>query len=253
MSMRNDLVDDRSLMDEFVHAANNRLHSILINIDSALFENGKAPYSARVLQAIKEQSNSMALIIEAMQILSSIPTHNRTTVDINQTILRAVELAKFMYRKSSVKFITNLSATQPLVVADRALLEKCLLYLLDYLVNTSPPHSQIEIITEDQKNNTGINVMIAVKAAEKTCNQIKDIFDLSYNLKTNDNLQLKLGLALSQQIITYFKGNISFQNKKGHSTFLTISFPKYAVRNTFSDIKNHPENATIPKDIAHQL
>ncbi|RLI69678.1 hypothetical protein DRO91_07585, partial [Candidatus Heimdallarchaeota archaeon] len=92
-----------------------------------------------------------------------------------------------------------------------------------------------------------------VIAAEKTCNHIKDIFDLNYTLKTNDNLQLQLGLALAQQIITFFEGRISFQNQKDRSTSLKISFPKFALRNTIADLNDNPKSATVQKDIAHHF
>lgn len=244
MSTRNDPTDACSLMDEFVHEANNRLHSILINVDSALYEREMASYSARFLQAIKQQSNSIALILEAMQMLTSVP-QARSIVNVNQTASRAVELAKFLYAKNGIKFTTNLSATQPLVVADRAYLEQCLLYLLEHVVDATPANSQVEVTTEDPNNHAGVSVKISVISAERKNQGIKNIFNLQYSLKKDDHLRLQLGLALAQQIISHFNGNISFQNRDDYSTSLRISFPKFSGSRCSTDANRKPQNPTV--------
>lgn len=247
MSASNDLTDICFFMGRLAHEMNNRLSMILMTVDSALLSDKSGhDQSDDCLRMIKDQSSIMSHIVEAIQVLTSIPAQKPKPVDVNQLIARSVELVKFLHSTKSNKFVTNLAQTRPIVLVDKVYMEKCLLILFENALLSMPKDGQITITTQEQDK---VRITISYNAPDVLQSQKKCIRYSTISTKNEEKLALQLGLGLLERIVTLFDGDIEAESSEQTGTLITIILPTYEYKSGVNETDYMPKLSPIDQNV----
>ena len=226
MSSHSGIADIFNMMGRLAHEINNRLSMISLTVENALLENESVSgISDENLMQIKNQSYIMSHIVEAMQILTSVPTQKPKPVDLNHLITRSIAMAQFMQSQCSTHFSTNLMEFNPTVLVDKIYMEKCLISLFENALNMLPQEG--EIVVKTKQKCKGSRVQISVVAHSESFISENDAisFDSTFSFKNDDSISMNLNLALTQKIINLYNGEIQVQRHKGVGTIYNITLP----------------------------
>ena len=250
MSKSNDLADICFFMGKLAHEMNNRLGMILMTVDNALLADKVAQTdSQNYLQTIKDQSFIMSHIVEAIQVLTSIPAQKPKPVDINKLVIRSVELVKFLHAKKCNNFVINLTRNHPAVLVDKIHMEKSLLILLENTLLSVPKSGQISVTTEEKNNGSLVRINVSHSAPYTLKNSKVSTFNSIYSAKNEEILQLQLGYGLIQRIISRFNGTTEMSTSESTGISLSICLPTCGQQNNTNNSDYSMQVNSVDQDI----
>lgn len=149
-----------------------------------------------------------------------------TSVDLHDTIIRAVENANLQAEQKGGHVHTKLSAQNPVIMADQTHISNIINNLLDNANKYSPEAPDIRVVTENFGG--GVEISVEDKGIGMTKDQRKHIFDKFYRVHTGNLHDVKgfgLGLSYVKAMVLAHGGTIDVQSETGSGSRFILKLP----------------------------
>ncbi len=153
-----------------------------------------------------------------------------TEFDVYDTVENIVLLYKDLAKNKSINLICHIRPNVPLIlIGNKVCLERILINLIDNAINNTD-FGEITVFVENQSQDDDlVNIKFFISDTGKGLNaqKIEQILNNDYSLFTNTNDQdsLKLGLCVSQQIITMLNGVLNIKSKENEGSIFYFTLP----------------------------
>jgi signal transduction histidine kinase len=212
-----------ALATSVAHEVNNPLASISSLVQSLLVGE-ESENKRQTLRTILGQITRISSVLRDLMDFARPKIPDPRPTDINQLILKSIELAVYDKRFKRLRIETNLSSRMPRLPLDNDRLQQVLLNLLlnarDAIAETRDD-GIIRISTTVSPGQVGIE--IADNGIGITDADLPRIFDPFFSTKGKGQ-GTGLGLAVCLNIVTSLGGTIEASNRP-HGAVFTINFP----------------------------
>jgi two-component system phosphate regulon sensor histidine kinase PhoR len=151
---------------------------------------------------------------------------NKERVNIHELIYNAATTFKMQVEKRNGTLTEELSAEQPVIVADALHISNAIHNLLDNAKKYSPENPDIKIKTWNDSN--GIFLSVTDRGIGMNKETQKKIFDKFYRASKGNIHDVKgfgIGLSYVKEIVEMHGGKISVDSQAGEGSTLTIFLP----------------------------
>lgn len=207
------------------HEINNPLTAITGFAQLLIAEEGLPAQVKQDLEKIYLQSQRAAKIVQNLLTFSRSYQLERQVIDINDLILKTLEMRSYEHRVSNIEVISDLARDLPGVLADENQIQQV---MLNVIVNAEQAiiagrRSGIIKVATSQAGR-GVRVTIADNGPGIPQGIIEKIFDPFFTTKAVGS-GTGLGLSVCHGIITKHGGTISADSVEGAGATFTIELP----------------------------
>jgi len=243
-------VPQMEITAEIAEAANRATAQILDRMNHEI----RAPLNTIMgfTQVLQKQSQALSLPLKAQQWIKNI---QEAGTGLSEVINNIIDLAKIETGKTPVAeedlnlkllfqgifHLCNAQASSKQVVlsydfhgdlpemirADRIKLNRILQSLVDNAVKYTPPGKKVEMLAQKEKNSR-IIFKIIDQGAGMTAEQLNTLFDTVVHPDHDLNSQFRgagMGLALTRQLVTLLKGELTVASEVDQGTTFTCNIP----------------------------
>ncbi len=185
---------------------------------------------SKFVDIIKEENKRMLKQVEKVLQVALLDKRDfqlkLAEVDIHELIQKAVVHFELIVANRNGQIVTELNATNSLIVADENHISNVIYNLLDNANKYSPQNPSIKLCTYNQKDGIQIEVIdngIGISSEAK-----KRIFEKFYRVHTGDRHDVKgfgLGLSYVKSIIEKHHGTVSVKSKPGKGSRFFVFLP----------------------------
>lgn len=151
-------------------------------------------------------------------------------IDLHQIIRKAVEGISLQIENRKGRLVSNLAATDSIVLGDSLHLTNIINNLLDNAIKYSPDAPEIEVGTRN--DGSALVVMISDKGLGIAEADQKSIFEKYYRVPSGNIHNVKgfgLGLSYVKMMVEAHHGSIHLESKPGIGTNIELRFPMAGV------------------------
>jgi PAS domain S-box-containing protein len=224
-----------SLKDDFLDTVSHELRTPIANMKMAiqmLKISPTAEKSQRYLEILQAECTRESELINELLDLQRLEAGSYfislgDTVNLQELLPTIIEPFRIRTRQRQQTLQINLPPDLPLLVSDRASLERILAELLNNACKYTPPGG--EIVLRCQKSTEAATIFTISNPAEIPLDQLPRIFEKFYRVPKGDRWQqggTGLGLALVQKLVKQLEGTIEVESSKGWTT-LTVVLPNH--------------------------
>ncbi len=225
MMLRNEkLATDGALATGVAHEVNNPLAAISSLVQS-LLTRAEEEKQRGTLRLILAQITRISGVLRDLMDFARPKAPELKPTDLNQVILKSLELARFDKRFKQLTVSTTLAGDLPLLQLDADRLQQVFLNLLlnaRDAIDESAAAGQISITTS--RDNNEVCAKIADNGSGIPAENLERIFDPFFSTKPKGQ-GTGLGLAVSHSIVMAHGGRIAVAAQAGGCVF-TIVFPE---------------------------
>ncbi len=212
----------REMAKQVAHEIKNPLTPMRLSIQT--FERGFSKGEEFSKKRIKEFSDSL---IQQIDTMSSIATAFSDFAEMPEpknerlNLVEVIELAVDIFDRDHITLNTSSKNIQ--ANFDRTQLIRVITNLLKNAFQAIPEGRTPEIKVNISENQNNIKISISDNGYGISKTDMKRIFEPSFTTKSSG---MGLGLSMIKNIITAYKGQISFKSKSNVGTTFDITFPK---------------------------
>ncbi len=182
------------------------------------------------LKIIKEENSRMNSHVERVLQMSQIEKKDfsvvKTSKDVHELILRAVDNMQLLAKETNAKISTSLNAELSVFLVDEIHFTNVIVNLLENALKYAKEAPEVEISTSNYNN--GLQIKIADNGIGMTREQQSKIFEKFYRASGGNVHNVKgfgLGLSYVKAVIDAHNGSISVKSKINVGTEFTILLP----------------------------
>jgi PAS domain S-box-containing protein len=184
------------------------------------------PYAQRKLGLIREHIDRIARIVRQMNDLARPQRAERSRTDLNRTLERAIEVARFDRRASGVEVRLELGAIPLVVAAEDQLTQVCLNLALNAFdaLSGNPPGRERVLTVATQVEGARVRVIFDDTGPGVPAEHQARLFQPFFTTKQSGK-GTGLGLPVSHRIVQEHGGTLSFENRAGGGARFTFDIP----------------------------
>ena len=221
------------------HEVNNPLASISSLIQILQTRHNTDTETSEMLRLISEQIARISQVLRDMMDFARTRQPERVPLDINQILEASLRLASFDKSFQSLRLMTKLDASAPVIHADRDQLQQVFLNLLLNARDAMPEGGELSVETRYDALAEEIIVEIRDAGTGIAPEHSKHIFDPFFTTKPAGT-GTGLGLAVCYGIITAHGGLIEMTPNDGSGTCVRITLPV--------SLESKDKNTTLASD-----
>lgn len=179
----------------------------------------------QIILSTEQLNQFISRVLELTKIQSDQLQMAWASKDLNRLIEDCVESFRSIALAKSIQIKANLEPLFPIRM-DSHLISKVLNNILDNAIKYSPPHSQIQIHSEEFADY--VEVQIKDQGIGLSDGDMKSIFTKFYRAKNETTAKIPgtgLGLYLSKYFVEAHQGRLSIDSKPQQGTQVTIQLP----------------------------
>jgi signal transduction histidine kinase len=206
------------------HEINHPLGIIKNIIEIMKFNYSETPLTDDV-EIIEDEIKIISQIISNLMGFSGEENASLEVFEVGDLILRVVRLLTFYAKKNSVTI--NLSKKKDLfeIYANKTEIRQVFLNLIRNAIEAMPEGGELNISLKEGVGNEKVEIIFQDNGVGIDVEQINDIFLPFYSSKKSQSPGMGMGLYISYNTITKFKGEIAAENVPEGGTKFTIVFP----------------------------
>lgn len=213
------------LLQGVANELNNPLTSLLALTDLGAESKTLAPADREVLAQIASEANRVSRIFLQLLDATSDSRSAMSSMEVDRTVKRAIELHGYRRRTSGVTVATTLAGGLPVVQGEAQRLQQALINLLtnaDEAVAASRKARNIHIATRAE----GERVLIEVSDTGHGIapSDLARVFEPMYTTRAARG-QKGYGLSITRQLVQELQGTLTVRSVLGQGTTFTISLP----------------------------
>jgi PAS domain S-box-containing protein len=209
------------------HEINNPLAAIAGCAEGLLNRVRQERYDAgffkNYLTIVQEEIARCKNITTSMLSFVRTTANEKKTFDLNETVLKSLELIRLQGRLKEIEVCQNLQKGMPTIYGSESELRQALLAVITNALDAMVDKGTLRIDTA--ADGGGAVVTISDTGPGIPAEQISKIFDPFFTTKANRG-GTGLGLSIARKIISNHKGTIDVVTAAGQGTAFTITLPK---------------------------
>ncbi len=219
-------------INNMTHEFKTPIATISLATDSILTPTilGNPEQMQNFLKIIKEENSRMNSHVERVLQMSQIEKKDfsvvRSSKDVHELILRAVDNMQLLINETGGKIITSLKADLSVFLIDEIHFSNVIINLLENALKYAKDKPEVNLTTSN--TNNGILIKIADKGIGMTREQQNKIFEKFYRASSGNVHNVKgfgLGLSYVKAVIDAHHGSISVKSKVNIGTEFIIQLP----------------------------
>ena len=184
----------------------------------------------RFANIIKQENKRMLSQVEKVLQMAMLDKDdfelNLTAINMHDVISLAVSNLSLQVEKNDGKILTELNASNPMIVGDMTHVSNIIHNLLDNANKYTPEKPEIKVISNNVPN--GVEVIIQDNGIGMSKEVRKNIFNKFYREHTGDRHDVKgfgLGLSYVKRMMTAHKGQVDVKSERGVGSSFSLVFP----------------------------
>lgn len=218
-----------SLSGAFAHELNQPFTSIMANAQAALQllkgSSAEARELREILGDIIREDRRGTKVLRNIQGLLSPVTASWQAVDLNTLIDEVLQLLRSDLRARHVTIVTGLDPQQPLVLADRAQIQRCLLNLIlsgsDAAASAGEEQGELTLTTHYSAERHAVEIFLADSGSGIAAEDLAQMFQPFFMTRQN---RVGLGLTASRSIVEAHGGRM-WTEMRGHTAIVGLTLP----------------------------
>jgi signal transduction histidine kinase len=182
----------------------------------------------RHAKTIEGQIQRMAAIVQYYLDRTRGSTSKRSHVNLNELVRETLLLLKPVFEEKSVRVVSQLAESLPLINAHSGSLQRVLINLLNNSVDSLAEERRVTITTQiapaAEQQRSGIIIEIADTGAGISPELLPKVFDFFMTTK-NPGSGTGLGLAVCREIVKEHRGKITISSQIEKGTTVKIFLP----------------------------
>jgi two-component system NtrC family sensor kinase len=155
-------------------------------------------------------------------------TSKRSHVNLNELVRETLLLLKPVFEEKSVRVVSQLAESLPLINAHSGSLQRVLINLLNNSVDSLAEERRVTITTQialaTEQQRSGIIIEISDTGAGISPELLPKVFDFFMTTK-NSGSGTGLGLAVCREIVKEHGGKITIDSEMGKGTKVSVFLP----------------------------
>ena len=193
-----------------------------IEDENSLSAQKKEELKREYLDIIVSHVNSASKIVSSLLDFTRISRMERMNIDINEIILRVINVVKHQFDLVKISIELDLNRTLPMLLADPSQIQQVMMNVILNSYHAIGKNGKISIATE--MNGRGqIQIKVSDTGRGIATGDRDKIFEPFYTINTGGGTGL--GLSISKEIIVSHGGEIDFESTEGRGSTFFIRLP----------------------------